>query len=52
MYKRLLIALLAVTVITACNPKEPRTSRIQNEIEELEDDCCPKSMNYGPTPGG
>ena len=22
------------------------------EIEELEDDCCPKSMNYGPTPGG
>lgn len=52
MYKRLFVALFLATVITACNPKEPKINRVKEEIEEMESDCFPKEMNYGPTPGG
>ena len=52
MYKRLLVTLFITSIITSCNPREPRTNPVQEEIEDLEDDCCPKGINYGPTPGG
>jgi|GEM_PF-5398307 len=45
MPKRYFLYILSLLFLVGC------TERQKEEVDEFEDDCCPKSMHFGPGPG-